>query len=293
MLRSMTGFGRCFLEEETRTQTWEIRSVNNRYLDIKWRLPSLARALESRLEKVVKRFASRGRVEISLSLQFHGDAENCASFDTARANAIIDAMQTFTASRGDIFEPDYNRLLGMASLWEGNQEEMDEELIEGLENGLATALEDWNESRLTEARALEKDIETRILRMEEWLCVLTDRAPSIKAERFTNVRERLAEVLDQHGQELEESRFLQEITMLADKMDVSEEITRLAAHLERLRELLASGADAGRKLDFTIQECFREINTCGNKIQNVQVSRLVVDFKNELEKCREQIQNVE
>ena len=80
---------------------------------------------------------------------------------------------------------------------------------------------------------------------------------------------------------------------MADKLDVSEEITRLAAHLERLRELLASGEDAGRRLDFTMQECFREINTCGNKIQNTQISRLVVDFKNELEKCREQVQNLE
>ena len=86
---------------------------------------------------------------------------------------------------------------------------------------------------------------------------------------------------------------MQEITILADKLDVSEEITRLKAHLERLRELLKSGQDAGRRLDFTMQECFREINTCGNKIQDAQLSRLVVDFKNELEKCREQVQNIE
>ena len=99
--------------------------------------------------------------------------------------------------------------------------------------------------------------------------------------------------MERHGQELDEARFLQEIVLLADKLDVSEELTRLAAHLDRLRELLALGRDAGRKLDFTMQECFREISTCGNKIQDVQVSRLVVDVKNELEKCREQIQNLE
>ena len=93
--------------------------------------------------------------------------------------------------------------------------------------------------------------------------------------------------------ELEESRFLQEMVVLSDKLDVSEELTRLHAHLERLRDLLEIGTDAGRRLDFTLQECFREIATCGNKIQDAQTSRLVVDFKNELEKCREQVQNLE
>jgi uncharacterized protein (TIGR00255 family) len=293
MLRSMTGFGRSVLEEESRTQTWEIRSVNNRYLDIKWRLPPVARSLESSLEKLVKRHAARGRVEISLSLKLPPGTESEARFDSDRAEAMIQAVQRFADERGDVFEADYNRLLDMAFLWEDDPEELDEDLIEGLEAGLTEALEDWNEARCIEARALAKDIETRILHMEEWLAVIGERAPGIKEERFIAVRDRLGEMLEQHGAELEEGRFLQEITLLADKMDVSEEITRLNAHLERLRELLDSGADAGRKLDFTIQECFREINTCGNKIQNVQISRLVVDFKNELEKCREQVQNVE
>jgi uncharacterized protein (TIGR00255 family) len=293
MLRSMTGFGRSVLEEESRTQTWEIRSVNNRYLDIKWRLPSFARSLESSLEKLAKRHAARGRVEISLSLKLPPGTESEARFDSDRAEAMIQAVQRFADERGDVFEADYNRLLDMAFLWEGDPEELDEDLIEGLEAGLTEALEDWNEARLIEARALAKDIETRILRMEEWLAVISERAPGIREERFIAVRDRLGEMLERYGAELEEGRFLQEITLLADKMDVSEEITRLHAHLERLRELLDSGADAGRKLDFTIQECFREINTCGNKIQNVQISRLVVDFKNELEKCREQVQNVE
>ena len=103
----------------------------------------------------------------------------------------------------------------------------------------------------------------------------------------------MSDLLEAHGANLEEGRFLQEITIMADKLDVSEELTRLKAHMERLREILAQGGDAGRRLDFTIQECFREINTCGNKIQDSQISRIIVDFKNELEKCREQVQNIE
>jgi uncharacterized protein (TIGR00255 family) len=293
MLRSMTGFGRCFLEEGNRTQTWEVRSVNNRFLDIKWRLPVWARPLENRLEKTVKRCASRGRVEISLSLSVRRSDTAAPQFDSEQAHAMLDVLSSFAAERGDVFIPDYNRFLVLSPLWDEGLGEVEEELAAGLEGGLAAALADWNEARHTEAKALEKDVLARVLRMEEWLSLLVEQTPALKEERFETLRERLNEVLEHQGQQLEEGRFLQEITILADKLDVSEETTRLAAHLARLRELLASGEDAGRRLDFTIQECFREINTCGNKIQNAQFSRLVVDFKNELEKCREQIQNLE
>lgn len=292
MLHSMTGFGRCFLEDDEWTQTWEVRSVNNRYLDIKWRLPLFARPEEGRLERVVRKFASRGRVEISLNVQFTSAAV-APRFNAAQASAMLDAVASLARNRGAAFSPDYNRLLAMAPLWNEDSDELGDERVSSLEQGLSVALADWNESRRAEARALEKDVLTRILRMEEWLSLIEERAPAIKEERFDSVRERLSEILDQYGQGLDEGRFLQEIAMMADKLDVSEEITRLTAHLERLRELLASGEDAGRRLDFTMQECFREINTCGNKIQNAQVSRLIVDFKNELEKCREQVQNLE
>ena len=109
------------------------------------------------------------------------------------------------------------------------------------------ALEDWDESRALEAGALEKDLLTRLLRMEEWVQCIRDRAPTVKEERFTLVRERIAEALERHGQDLDEGRFLQEIVLLADKLDVSEELTRLAVHLDRLRELLAQGAEVNAK----------------------------------------------
>jgi len=289
----MTGFGRCFLEEERWTQVWEIRSVNGRHLDVRWRLPAQARAFESVLEKLVKQHAARGRLEISLFLQMQRESVRSVAFDGDQADAMLETLATFAASRGDDFTPDYNRLLNLSFLWDEGGMEADDALAQSLERGLSMALEDWNESRTLEAKALEKDLLTRILRMEEWVACIRERAPFIKEERFTLVRERLSDILERHGQELEESRFLQEITLLADKLDVSEELTRLAAHLDRLRDLLDAGKDAGRKLDFTMQEIFREITTCGNKIQDVQVARLVVDLKNELEKCREQVQNVE
>ena len=293
MLHSMTGFGRCITEDEAFIQQWEIRSVNSRHLDLKWRLPLLARSLETRLEKVVRRFAQRGRVELSLSLKRVGAAQATADFDAQQAAAMLDELAALARSRGEDVIPDYNVLLGLPMLWGDNAAEADEELQARLEKGLDMALRDWNEARAHEGRALSTDLHSRILRMEEWLARIDERAPAVKEERRQQMRERLQESLQSLKMELDEGRFLQEIVILCDKLDISEELTRLRTHLERLRELLDTGTDAGRRLDFTLQECFREIATCGNKAQDVQLSRLVVDFKNELEKCREQVQNLE
>lgn len=293
-MRSMTGFGRCFLEDDNWSQVWEIRSVNGRHLDIRWRLPAQARALEPGLEKTVKARAARGRVDVALTLREQRADGSDLAFNDLRADAMLQTLAEFAASRGDAFSPDYGRLLSLSSLWdEALPEENDDALRESLEKGLGAALDDWNESRAVEGKALKKDLLTRIVRIEQWVERIRERAPEVKEERFILVRERVAELLERQGQELDENRFLQEITLLADKLDVSEELTRLAAHLERLRQIISEGKDVGRKLDFTLQECFREISTCGNKIQDVQVSGLVVDVKNELEKCREQVQNVE
>ncbi|MEG6502078.1 MULTISPECIES: YicC/YloC family endoribonuclease [unclassified Desulfovibrio] len=293
MLRSMTGFGRCLVENTRTIQQWEVKSVNSRHLDLKWRLPLPVRSLEPRLEKVVRRFASRGRVDISLTLQYAPGEIPVARFDAGQANAMLDSLYSLAQARGDDFMPDYSALMQIPSLWNDSSEEMDEDVTTSLEEGLALALEDWNEARAAEGRALATDMHSRILRMEEWTGLIAERAPAIKEERANIMRERLGEALAQNGQELEEGRFLQEIVVLADRLDVSEELTRLSTHLERLHDLLQAGRDAGRRLDFTLQECFREINTCGNKLPDVQLSRLVVDFKNELEKCREQVQNLE
>ncbi|MDR1242138.1 MAG: YicC family protein [Deltaproteobacteria bacterium] len=293
MLRSMTGFGRYFLDDGNFSQTWEVRSVNSRFLDLKWRLPSFARSLETLLEKVVRKHAARGRVEISLNLRFIGPNAGAVTFKAEEAEAMLGALKEFSRHQRDDFVINYNALLGIPSLWEEGTLDLEGELGESLIRGLTLALEDWNEARVSEARALERDIAARLLLMREWTSLIEARAPLIKEERFSALNSRLTELLENMDSRLDEGRFLQEITILADKLDVSEELTRLKAQLERLHELLAQGNDAGRRLDFTIQECFREINTCGNKIQDAQLSRVIVDFKNELEKCREQVQNIE
>lgn len=293
MPRSMTGFGRCLVEDDGFVQQWEIKSVNSRRLDLKWRMPAFTRSLESRLERVVRRYARRGSVDVSLTLQYAGAARLGPTLDAPRASAMLDALRRLADLREERFVPDYGALLGLSALWTDEGEEADEDLALRLEEGLALALEDWDEARGAEGRALAADMASRILRMEEWTGIIEKRAPDVKEERIRVVRDRLTEILAQQESELDEGCFLQEVVILADKVDVSEELIRLRTHLIRLRELLEAGGDAGRRLDFTLQECFREINTCGNKMPDMQLSRLVVDFKNELEKCREQVQNLE
>lgn len=293
MLRSMTGFGRCLVETNDLIQQWEVKSVNGRHLDLKWRLPIAVRCLEPRLEKVVRRFACRGRVDISLVLQYANGNAPMLRFDIVQAKAMLEALTQLAQLRDEEFTPDYNALLHLPALWGDTSDGPDDGLTADLEEGLSLALEDWNEARAAEGRSLATDMNSRILRMEQWTTLITERAPAIKEERSETLRERLSEALAQSGRELEENRLLQETVVLADRLDVTEELTRLNTHLERLRMLLQSGGDAGRRLDFTLQECFREINTCGSKLPDVQLSRLVVDFKNELEKCREQVQNLE
>jgi uncharacterized protein (TIGR00255 family) len=166
----MTGFGRCQLDDADMVQTWEIRSVNSRFLDLKWKLPPQARNMEARFEKVVRRFASRGRVEISLNLQRQSTVR--ASFDAEQANAMLDAIKAFASSRGDIFNVNYMALMNQSALWTSAQDEDDEALFNALCEGLETALADWNDSREVEAQALAADLETRFSRMAEWVSAI-------------------------------------------------------------------------------------------------------------------------
>jgi uncharacterized protein (TIGR00255 family) len=293
MLKSMTGFGRVSLPEAEWTQTWEIRSVNSRYLDLKWRLPFHLRCMEPRWSKVVQQYGSRGRVDITLQLRLSRPDALDITLNVAQAQAMLAELNRLAEQTGVEFKPDLNRLMGLGSLWEDELREPDERLTGSLEQGLRLTLEDWNASRETEGHALGQDLGKRLIRLEEWLTRIVEEAPRVKEEKFETLRGRMQTFLERFALEPDPDRLMQEAAMLSDKLDVTEELTRLRSHLDQIRTILDEGRETGKRLDFSMQECFREINTCGNKAQDSQVSRLTVDFKAELEKCREQIQNLE
>lgn len=289
---SMTGFGRCVVDNPFGRQEWEIRSVNGRYLDIKWKLPKFVRSHEFQLEKIARCHAGRGRVEISLNFAPGADHAPQPVFDAATAGAMLAALKNFSSDLKLDFKGDAGPFLLMADLWSEPSLGVDPLVLRELEEGLAVALADWNSSREVEGRALVEDISTRVALMRKWLLELEQSAPLLRESRKEAFRTRIEELLC--GCDVDAARVNQELVFICDRMDATEELTRLGAHLTRLEELLRlCGPDLGKRLDFTLQECFREINTCGNKMLDAEVSRIIVDFKNELEKCREQTMNLE
>jgi len=289
----MTGFGRNETNEDAWTHVWEIKSVNGRYLDVKWRMPGYLRSLENGWEKIVRKHASRGRVDISLNLEVLDAGILGVTFNETMANAMFSEMEKLAESRGESFTPDYNKVLSMSSLWRDNGSEPDPGLTESLTKGLEAALKDWVGARAVEGDAMVADLLSRLEMLHETGKKIAERIPNILEEKKANLRQRIIDMLESAGADFSEDRMLQEVAHLTDKLDVSEELTRLDAHLDRLGEVLSGKGDAGKKLDFLLQETFREINTCGNKAQDTTVSRLVVDFKAELERCREQVQNIQ
>lgn len=291
-MKSMTGFGRATLESGDVAQEWEIRSVNGRHLDIKWRLPLFIRPLEGQFERIVRRHATRGRLDISLKTESLENA-GFVRFNHALGHAMLQELAAFAGSRGEAFQADYTSLLGYGFLWEDEKILEADSLFSLFAEGLEKTLCAWNDSRIQEGNFLRKDIADRLAFLKAQTLYLEGKAPEVKKERFLGLRRRLDEILAETGAKPDEGRLLQEIAFLADKLDVSEELTRLTAHLESMEKLLESGGEVGRRLDFTLQEAFREITTCGNKIQDAALSHVVVEIKNELEKCREQVQNIE
>jgi uncharacterized protein (TIGR00255 family) len=290
---SMTGFGRHESITEEFSHVWEIRSVNNRFLDMKWRMPSVLRSLETRFEKILRKNAARGRVDVSLSVETRSAALLGVSLNTAQAGAMLDQLRSLAKDQGVAFAPDLNRLISASHLWRDDSSEPDPGLAASLEQGLKKALADWNSSRRVEGEELARDLKTRLGRLRVLAAAVGERVPVVLKDKQAATAERLNALVAQAGMTFTEERLAQEVAVLADRLDVSEEITRLAAHLDRLEEAVAAEGEAGKRLDFLIQEAFREINTCGNKAQDVELSRLTVEFKVELEKCREQVQNLE
>ncbi|MDQ7834144.1 MAG: YicC/YloC family endoribonuclease [Humidesulfovibrio sp.] len=290
---SMTGFGRHETIADDFSHVWEIRSVNNRFLDMKWRMPSVLRSLETRFEKILRKNAARGRVDVSLSVETRSAALLGVSLNTAQAGAMLDQLRALAAIQKVEFTPDLNRLISASHLWRDDSVEPDPGLAASLEQGLKKALQDWNSSRRVEGEELARDLKERFARLRVLAAAVGERVPVVLKDKQAATAERLNALVAQAGMTFTEERLAQEVAVLADRLDVSEEITRLAAHLDRLEEAVSSDGEAGKRLDFLIQEAFREINTCGNKAQDVELSRLTVEFKVELEKCREQVQNLE
>ena len=293
MPKSMTGYGRAAAQEENWTLAWEIRSLNNRHLDLKWKIPPTLYAHQKEWENEVRAVASRGGVELYLGLKINNPELQSLSLDTATAGSMLAELGRLAEATGTPWTADLNRLLGIPSLWKDTGAIDNPELVRSLTETLQRALADWDEARVREGLALEEDLRSRFARLGELVAEIRELAAQTAPERFALLQERVGKLLADSGVQVDPDRMLQELAVISDRIDVSEELTRLEVHLKGIDGYFSQTEPVGRKLDFMVQECFREINTCGNKSQNTSISQLVVSFKAELEKCREQIQNLE
>ena len=292
LLKSMTGYGRVKVENELREITVELRSVNHRYLDLNIKVPRIYGYLEDTVSKQAQAAIARGKVDIFVSVRAKEGADIKVTPNMAVIQGYVDALKKVSETYDISGEVSALALLRLPDAMEQNKEEADADQLKAEVSAvLAQALEEYNAMREKEGARLVEDVRYRAGLIAQSVDFVEGRSPDCVEEYRTRIAARMTEILD--GSELAQQRILQEAALYADKVNVTEEIVRLRSHLSQLDSMLKSPVAIGRKLDFLVQEMNRETNTIGSKANDFQIAKTVVDMKAEIEKIREQIQNLE
>ena len=288
----MTGYGRAVEMVNGREFTVELRSVNNRYLDCTVKMPRSLSFAEEAVKQAVKSAVSRGKVDVYISVKSETADDTCITLNTAVLEGYLAAMRQMVTEFGikdDISVSTVSRLPEMFTV---EKPEVDEEQLKAdLLSVVDKALTSYNAMRETEGKALDADLRSRGETILELVSNVEAGNGQTVIDYRTRLENKLKEVLANTA--IDESRILTEAAIFADKVAVDEETVRLRSHLEQMNTMLSGGGAVGRKLDFLLQEMNREANTIGSKCTDVRLARIVVDIKAELEKIREQTQNIE
>ena len=292
MIKSMTGYGRAVQTVNGREFTVEVRSVNNRYLDCSVRLPRMLSFGEDAVKSRIKAAVSRGKVEMFVTVRSEGGEEVTVSLNKPVLEGYLSAMEQMVNDFGVTREITTASLSRLPDVFTLDKPQVDEEqLLADLLSVVAVALDNYNTMRQTEGAALDADLRSR----GQTILGLVEQVEQGNGQTVIDYRARLEaklrEVLE--NTTIDESRILTEAAIFADKVAVDEETVRLRSHLQQMNDMLTAGGAIGRKLDFLLQEMNREANTIGSKCTDVKLARIVVDIKAELEKIREQTQNIE
>ncbi len=290
--RSMTGFGRGEASADGRTWVAEVRTVNHRFLDQRVVLPRLFGALEEPVKKLVAASLDRGRVDCTFSLQGMTTSQPQLVVNDSVARQYHRCLRQLIGDYGLLPEIGLADMLTLRDVITLEEPRPDMEAEWGLiRTALTSALRECDRMREEEGRAMQVDLLDRLGKFEAIVARITDRLPELLALRQAELRQRVGRLLD--GVDLDPVRLAQETAILADKSDVTEEVIRLGSHIAQFRAFLASDEPVGRRLDFLLQEFLREVNTLSSKIANADIAHLGVEMKNEIEKLREQVQNIE
>ncbi len=288
----MTGFGRCELTEGNRKYTIEMKSVNHRYLDANIKMPKKLSFFESSIRNELKNYVQRGKIDLFITYEDFSEDNVCIRYNKDIAAEYIGYLKNMAEDFGldnDIRVSTLSRYPEVFSMEEQTVDE--EEIWKGLAKAIQEAAEGLVQTRIREGKNLAQDLIGKLDGMLEHVAFIEERSPQIIDEYRKKLTERVYELLGDAT--IDETRILTEVTIFADKVCVDEELVRLRSHIETMKQSLIEGGSIGRKLDFIAQEMNREANTILSKANDLTVSNRGIDLKTEIEKVREQIQNIE
>ncbi len=291
-MQSMTGYGRSEVQDEQLHFTIEMRSVNHRYLDISLRYPRFYAPLETRMKQLMGGYFTRGRIEVTIAQQALGDSDRAVTLDHALAQQYHRALNQLQEALRLPGTVDLNLLLTLREILKIEEVEADVEGVwQLMQEGFVQASEALQHMRIQEGAFLAEDLRSRLQLIGRHVETIRQRVPLVVPAYRERLEERIAEIFQTY--ELDPDRLHQEAILLAERTDVAEELTRLEAHLQAMTALLEEEGAIGRKSEFLLQEINREVNTIASKSNDAEISQVVVEIKSELERMREQIQNVE
>lgn len=292
MIKSMTGFGRCEIARGERKISVEMKSVNHRYLDVSIKMPKKLNFFEAAIRGELKNYIQRGKVDLFISYEDFTESNVCVKYNkelAAEYMRYLNMMAEDFDLDNDVRVSVLSRYPEILSMEEQTMDE--DELWLLIKEALKGAAEGFVETRVKEGENLKNDLISKLDGMLSHVDYITERSPQIIAEYKQKLRGKVAELLEDAN--VDENRLLMEVTIFADKVCVDEELVRLRSHIETTKESLAQGGSIGRKLDFIAQEMNREANTILSKTSDLEISNRAIELKTEIEKVREQIQNIE
>lgn len=292
MIKSMTGFGRYEYADTSRKITVEVKSVNHRYLDVNIKMPKKLNFFESAIRTLLKEYIERGKVDIYITYEDFTENNLSLQYNKALAGEYLKYLNQMAEEFGLENDIRVSTLSRYPEVFAMEEQPVDEdELWSSLEKALRGAFEPFVESRVREGENLKKDLCEKLDNMVSYVDFIEERSPQIIVEYRARLEEKLRELLADN--QLDDSRIAQEVTIFADKICVDEETVRLKSHILSMKDSLNAGGSVGRKLDFLAQEMNREANTILSKSNDLKISDTGISLKTDIEKVREQIQNIE
>jgi len=292
MIKSMTGYGSGKAEAGSKTFTVEIKSVNSRYSDFSIKLPRIYNFLEDPIRKAASARINRGKVDIYVNVETSGEDDSVVKVNTSLAKEYLEGLRSLSSELGISSNTTAETFLRIQDVFIVDKAAEDEEVIaNAVLSALSRALDGFDAMRAAEGEKLVCDLREHLAFIANATKEVEKRSPEIVREYRARIEERMRDILGSAA--YDETRLLTEVAIFADKVNVNEETVRLRSHVDQFEGMLSEGGSVGRKIDFLIQEMNREINTIGSKSNDLDVARIVIDVKAEIEKLREQIQNVE